>query len=169
MSDVEVAPNGPRQLRLMTYILGGLVSLILFVLMTLTFIDVVGRYFFNKPVQGAYEIIEIGLGIAVFAGLPLVTWDRAHVTVGLFDDLFRGLWLSLQRLFVNLVSAGALGLFTWRLWSQSQQLGQYGDATLYHKIPHAPVAMFMALCCAISLILVLVMTIQDLLAWRRQS
>ena len=29
------------------------------ILMFLVFVDVVGRYFFNKPIFGAYELVEV--------------------------------------------------------------------------------------------------------------
>jgi hypothetical protein len=53
--------------------LGGLASALLFFMMALTFVDVVGRYLFNTPVYGGFEMTEVALATLIFAGLPLVT------------------------------------------------------------------------------------------------
>ena len=66
-------------------ILGGLAATLLFLLMLLTLIDVVGRYGFNAPVNGSYEITELLLAAIIFSALPLVSAKDAHITVDLID------------------------------------------------------------------------------------
>ena len=56
---------------------GTVSSLTLFGLMALTCVDVVGRYFFNAPLDGATELTQIMLGIVVFAILPLVSFSSS--------------------------------------------------------------------------------------------
>ena len=53
--------------------LGAAASLLLLVMMLLTFADVLGRYVFNTPLRGAFEITELALLSLIFAGLPLVS------------------------------------------------------------------------------------------------
>ena len=38
----------------------------------LTCVDVVGRYFLNRPLTGAFELTEHAMGALVFSSLPLV-------------------------------------------------------------------------------------------------
>ena len=67
--------------------LGTIAAALMFCLMLLTCVDVVGRYFFNKPVTGGFELTEMLLAALIFAGLPLVTLRGDHITVDLFDPV----------------------------------------------------------------------------------
>jgi len=62
---------------------------LLVVLMFLGSFDVIGRYFFNKPIKGAYEVSEILLAGIVFFGLAYALAMGGHVTVDTFVALFR--------------------------------------------------------------------------------
>jgi len=54
------------------------------VLMLLGTSDVVGRYFFNSPIKGAFEISEILLAGTVFFGLAYTSSIQRHVQVDTF-------------------------------------------------------------------------------------
>ena len=56
--------------------LGLFAAIVLFLMMTITAVDVVGRYFFNKPLAGGFEITEIGLALLIYCALPLVSARR---------------------------------------------------------------------------------------------
>ena len=53
--------------------------------MMLTTADVVGRYIFNWPIRGAFEITELLLLTLIFAGLPLASRADEHVTLDFID------------------------------------------------------------------------------------
>ena len=55
--------------------------------MLLTYADVIGRYIFNWPLRGAFEITELLLLVLIFAGLPLVSRADEHVTLDFIDRL----------------------------------------------------------------------------------
>src|SRR6185369_15314253 len=76
-------------------VLGVAASAILFGMMVLTFFDVVGRYLFNRPLRGAFELTELGLVVLIFAGLPLVSHADEHVTMDFIDKLLGGRALDL--------------------------------------------------------------------------
>ena len=63
-------------------------AFILFALMVITLLDVVGRYFLNAPLAGAFELTRLAMGLLVFSALPLVTARERHIVVSLFDPLF---------------------------------------------------------------------------------
>src|SRR4029077_1450758 len=67
--------------------LGVIAAVLLFGLMVLTCVDVVGRYFLNRPVYGAFEITEMLLAALIFLGLPLVTLRNEHVNVDVLDPI----------------------------------------------------------------------------------
>jgi TRAP-type C4-dicarboxylate transport system permease small subunit len=123
--------------------LGIAASAILFCMMTLTFVDVVLRYVFNRPLRGAFEVTELMLLVLIFAGLPLVTHAGEHVTMDLIDR-----WLSarqrqaLGRL-MEAISAALMFVLTWLMWIKAQRIAAYGDTTDVLRILVGPFVYFM--------------------------
>ncbi len=56
--------RGPA--RVLEAILDGVAGTLLFIMMMVTTVDVVGRYFFHSPLHGAYEGNELLLGVLDF-------------------------------------------------------------------------------------------------------
>jgi len=50
-------------------------------MMFLMVIDVIGRYFFNHPIAGSYELIVYSMVLTVFLGLGYAQLQKAHVKV----------------------------------------------------------------------------------------
>src|SRR3990170_6620609 len=97
-------------------VLGIAASAILMAMMCLTFVDVVARYVFNRPIRGAFEVTELLLLVLIFAGLPLVSHADEHVTMDFIDRwLLARARLRLQRL-VHLVCAGVMAVMAWAGW-----------------------------------------------------
>lgn len=139
-----------------------LVSLDLFALMVLVSVDVVGRYLFGAPVSAGYELVQVMMGVLVFASLPLICERNDHIALGLVDHWFKG-WLNTVRLFVvNLTSTAVLAFMTWRMWVNSGKLAQHGDTTAVLDIPLAPVGYFMTALCALSVLVLLAHTARQL-------
>ncbi len=119
--------------------LAGFMALTLCAMMTLTFVDVVGRYFFAAPVAGGFEIVAFLLALVIFAGLALVTRDRQHITVGLFDGLFRGRVQRARELVVMAGSVVMVGFIAERMWSEAEFLRRNDMYAEYLDVPLAPV------------------------------
>lgn len=66
-------------------------SVVIFVMMVLTFIDVIGRYVFHSPIFGGSEIISALLALTIFSGLGVINARDEHITVELLDERFRRL------------------------------------------------------------------------------
>ena len=82
---------------------------LIFIMMMLTFADVVGRYLFTAPIFGAAEMIQFLLAMTIFGGLCLVNARDEHITVELFEiQLDR--WMSpvLRRIIIQLFSVGMM-------------------------------------------------------------
>jgi len=166
--DSDDTPGAARQ-RLITALrwsLGGLSALVLFTMMVVTVVDVVGRYFFNSPLPGAAELNEIGLGLLVFAALPLITARGGHVTIDLLSNLAdklgthkAALFQRVQEVCVHAVSAALLAIITWRLAFQTERMAGYGDSTSFLGIPLAPVGGFMTVCAGLAAVVALVLTV----------
>ena len=97
--------------RVMVYI----AAVALFGMMAVTVIDVIGRYFFNSPLMGAYELVGILLAMAGTWAMAYTQIQKGHIRV---DFVFRrfpkggqGILTSLAH-FVGLI---AFSVLTWRL------------------------------------------------------
>jgi TRAP-type transport system small permease protein len=123
--------------------LGMAASAILFCMMTLTFVDVVLRYLFNRPLRGGFEVTELMLLVLIFAGLPLVTHANEHVTMDLIDRwLTSGARNALRRL-MEAVSAALMFALTWFMWIKATRIAGYGDTTDVLRIAVGPFVYFM--------------------------
>lgn len=127
----------------MTRFLGGLAVVLLFAMMVLTFVDVVGRYFFDFPVPGGFEITEIMLASLVFAGIPLMTMTREHITVDLFDKFMPRAVEHIRTGLISLFCSVMMGTICVQLWNRGQDALEYGDTSAILLIPLAPMTFFM--------------------------
>ena len=117
---------------------------VMFALMALTCFDVAGRYFLKMPVPGGLELTEILMAVAIFAGLPLVTWRREHITVEIVN-LARPPWLpAVQQRAVDMIGTLCLVVATWQLWVRAGRAVAAGDVTAQLKMPVAPTITLMA-------------------------
>ena len=117
-------PGGGLPALLVRRLLGWMVALVLAFMMALTVVDVTGRFVFNRPIPGSFEVMEFCLAIVVFSALPLVTWDRRHITVSLFDSLFRGSGDRLRQGVIQLASLLGIGIVCWRMLDpRNRQMG----------------------------------------------
>ncbi len=122
------------------FALGAVAAAVLFAMMAVTAVDVVGRYFFNSPLQGGYEFTQLLMLSLVFAGLPTVTRRSDHVSVGLFNHLFRGTIGVVRDAIVALIVAVAAAYLAWRLYLLGGRFAGFGDVTATSRIPLAPFA-----------------------------
>ena len=65
-----------------------LAAIALLFMMCMTFADVNLRYWLGQPILGSNEITEFLLGTIVFAGLVIVSGERSHIVVTLFEPFF---------------------------------------------------------------------------------
>lgn len=123
---------------------------VLFMMMTLTFIDVAGRYIFNSPLPALAEVIAFMMAGLVFCVLPLVCFREGHVTIDLLDGMVPPRLKRPQGIFINLVAAGAVLFIAWRLWVKAEAHLEFGDATdeLYMDI--WPFSTGMAILCVLA-------------------
>ena len=123
----------------------------LFILMVMTFCDVILRSVFNAPIEAATELTRILMPILVFSVLPIVSTTNGHIAVDLTDGFFHRLHLSRARDVVIYVVSGIM-LF-WpvqRVWVLAERARDYGDVTEYLSIPTYLIGWFITLSVAIT-------------------
>jgi TRAP-type C4-dicarboxylate transport system permease small subunit len=125
-------------------LLGVAASAILFAMMVLTFVDVVARYVFSRPVRGAFEVTELMLLVLIFAGLPLVSYADEHATMDFIDRLLGPGGQRALQAAVHVLCAAMLFLLTWLVWRKADRIWGYRDATDVLRIVYGPFVYFMA-------------------------
>ncbi len=147
--------GGAGQLRSVDWIsriLEGAAALSLFSLMAMTCIDVVGRYFFNSPLDGATEITRLMMAVVVFSVLPVASWREEHISVDLLSNVFpKGLVNSRQAI-LSLIAAAALGGIAYRVWILAARAREYGDTTEFLGIPTYPIIYFISALSAVTML-----------------
>jgi len=124
-------------------VLGAAASAILMLMMCLTFVDVVARYVFNRPLRGAFEITELTLLVLIFAGLPLVTHAGEHVTMDLIDRFLGPRGRRFMGRLVEVICAALMFLLAWLMWIKAGRVAGYGDTTDVLRIAVGPFVYFM--------------------------
>lgn len=87
----------------------------LFIMMILTFVDVVGRYGFNKSIFGTSEMIEVLMVVVIFAGVAFVTASDQHIKVDIFAPWIDRVAPNLQRWIVHVFSLVIYAALTYEL------------------------------------------------------
>ncbi len=136
-------------------------ALDLMLLMLLVAADVTGRYLFNKPISGGYELVQLLMGVLVFSALPVISRTNEHITIGLFDPYFKGAADRIRRVFVHLFSAAVLSFLAWRLATHAGKLAANGDTTPVLALPLAPIGWFMTVMAGLSVLSLLVLVFRS--------
>ena len=127
----------------------------LFVMMTITAVDVVGRYLFGIPVPGGFEIVQYLMALVVFASLPLTTAADSHLAVTLIPPRETGRFGYLHRIAIRAISALALAVIAWRMGDQAFLLDRAQQISGFLQLPLGPIAWAMAGLAAVAFVLML--------------
>lgn len=123
---------------------GLLLITLLALMVALTFADVIGRRLFNTPVFGAHDITEHLMALIIFAGLPLLTARRGHLSVDLFDRwLLQPGWRAWHKAVDGLIAA-VLGLIAWEYALAVGEAQAINEVSSALTIPRAWMYAFMA-------------------------
>src|SRR5262245_35692307 len=126
-------------------------------LMLITCVDVIGRYFFNHPLWGGFELTEMLLAALIFAGLPLVTLRNEHVVVDLFDPLTPDWLFRIQHTAACAIGSVCTGYLAWRLWLRAEHMHRAGETTAQLKIKLAWLTYSMSVLMALTAIALLIL------------
>ena len=142
-------------------VLGSAAALMLVAMTLLTTVDVVGRYFLNRPLTGAFELTELAMGALVFLSLPLVTLRREHVTVDLLEGAVPRAWRHAQKALLDLTAAACLAVIAWQLWLKAGHMAGAGETTATLQIAVYPLVYVMAALASVTVAVMLVMAWGD--------
>ena len=120
-------------------------ALFLFLLMAMTFADVVLRSVFNNPIESATELTRLFMAIIVFSALPMVSWKGDNIIVDLLDPWFSQRLALIRDSLVEIICALVLIWPAYRVWQLAERSRQYGDVTEYLQLPQFYIGWFISI------------------------
>jgi TRAP-type C4-dicarboxylate transport system permease small subunit len=146
-----------------------IVAVVIFLMMAITFVDVIGRYVFSLPIPGGFEIIEFLMPLSIFSGLPIITRRRTHIVVSIMDGLFAGHAGKVRQLLVDIGCFVVVAFIAWRLWSQGIGLAEAQKESGFLEWPIAPAAYAISVLSVLTCIVLIVMIIEDIRGFSRRE
>lgn len=111
---------------------------VLVLLMLLTTADVAGRYLFNAPLNGVFDLTHFAVLTMTFLSFAYCGYRGAHVAIEL---LYNKLGLATRRVLIRIINLAGCVLFVviaWRAIVQSVDVRDFGEASQLLTIPFYP-------------------------------
>ena len=110
-------------------------GILLIGIVAMTGISVLGRYLFNAPIPGDYEITELVCAVAVFMFFPYCYMRKANIVVEFFTERMRKRFKTALETVHSFLFALVAILITWRLFIGGIHKLEDGETTLFLGIP----------------------------------
>lgn len=124
-------------------------GVVLLALMLLTTADVAGRYFFNAPLNGVFDLTHFAVSIMTFLGLSYCGYRGGHVVIELLYEKLPMVARGVLNRVINLVGCVLFGVIAWRTAVQSIDVRDMGEASQLMEIPFFPLYWLVAFGCAL--------------------
>jgi TRAP-type C4-dicarboxylate transport system permease small subunit len=131
-------------------VLGGI---LLLAVASLVVVSVIGRRFFDAPVSGDFELVQLGTAIAVFSFLPYCQARRGNIFVDTFTTGLSSRANAALDAFWDLVYAGMMGLLAGCLTTGTFEHWRSQQTTMLLQIIIWPA---LAVCAALTALLAIV-------------
>ena len=122
---------------------------VLLVLMLLTTADVAGRYLFNAPITGVFEVTEFSMACLVFFSLAHTQSRKGHVAVDIFVSLLPPKGQRIIDIITKVLSFIVLLLITWQSIERGFELKEFKETSATLQIPVYPFLFLVAFGCLI--------------------
>jgi TRAP-type C4-dicarboxylate transport system permease small subunit len=121
-------------------------SAALVLMMVLSCADIFGRYIFNHPITGAYDIVGLSGAVLTAFAMPYTMLKKGHVAVELLiQSLSRGTRLVIET-FTHLLGISLFLVLVWQAILLSRDMKAAGEVTPTLLLPFYPIVDCMALC-----------------------
>jgi TRAP-type transport system small permease protein len=124
---------------------GGVGAGVLVLMMFLSAMDVLLRYFFNQPISGAMELTQYMMLIVVVSGLAYCTVDKAHIRVEVLIERCPQKMRTLLYTVTSLLTLGLFLLMAKQALLYAKMLFESGLTSPVLFIPAYPFAIVLAL------------------------
>ncbi|MCL1827858.1 MAG: TRAP transporter small permease [Oscillospiraceae bacterium] len=137
----------------------------LFLIAFLSFCDVIGRYFFNSPIRGAQELVELSMSVFVYMGIGMATRRRRLINVPVILEKMPIAAGYFFKTYAGLICCGISVLLCRQLGlSAINYYGELSSATQTFKIPLWPFYTTASVCCGLMALEMLARCIKDIAA-----
>lgn len=119
-------------------IMAYMAACILFLLAGLTFCDVVGRRFFDSPVTGTIEIVELGMAMAAFFAMPRAFLTNSHVSAEFIGHFAVGTTGAVLAFFRGCLMVGIVGTMAYATTLKAIELVHDNRVTIELEMPFYP-------------------------------
>lgn len=114
------------------------------IMMLTIFVNVVMRYVFRSPPRGAFEIVEITMGLMVFFALPLMIRQSGNIRVTILFDRLPEAARRYAAFATELLGACICGFIAWRMWLYGERILRFGEVTMELRVPRGAIAQSMS-------------------------
>jgi TRAP-type C4-dicarboxylate transport system permease small subunit len=138
--------QGSVMLKISSY-MSVIAAIVLGFMMLNTVGDVVGRYFFLKPIEGTYELVGISLVIAGSLGLGFCQLNKANIRISVICDLLSSRTQNIIYVVAYLICAAASGGIAWQGWLRGWDYiyKELGGTTVTLGLPYWPFMLLLSI------------------------
>jgi TRAP-type C4-dicarboxylate transport system permease small subunit len=138
-----------RKLRVAGTLMSYIGSVALFVMMAITVADVIGRYVFNSPILGVFELTEFLVLILIFSFIAYTQAGNGHISVDFMVKLFPRRFRLFTEMFNHSICLILMGAIGWFSFLRAMELKRVGETSLNLAIPDYPFVFFLVLGCLV--------------------
>ena len=131
-------------------------GLSIFALMLVGVVHVLGRKFFDMPIFGYIDIVEIMMVFMVFLAIAFTERLGGHIRMELFVGMLRGRWLAVFELVGVVLGLAVVGVLLVYSWDHAMRAFYLGDSTIDAQIPLWPSKLIVPISLAILFVRLLV-------------
>jgi TRAP-type C4-dicarboxylate transport system permease small subunit len=113
---------------------GWLAGISLAAMMLVTVADVVLRAFFNQPIRGTFEIVELLLACTFFLALPAAFLRDEHIVVDVIDAAAPR-WVPVLKRLSLALGVALMAAMAWQGWIAARDAVAFHDVTSDLALP----------------------------------
>jgi C4-dicarboxylate transporter, DctQ subunit len=113
-------------------------GLSIFALMLIGVVHVLGRKFFDMPIFGYIDIVEVMMAFMVFLAISYTERLGGHIRMELFVSMLHGRWLAVFELVGVVLGLVIVGILLVYSWDHAMRAYYLGDSTIDAQIPLWP-------------------------------
>ncbi len=110
-------------------------GLLLLAVVAVNAASLAGNILFAQPIAGDFEIVEVGVAVAVFAFLPYCQVTGANVTADIFTAGASRAWQSVFAVIAGTIALGFGCLLLWRMSLGLVDYVRYEEVTTIYQFP----------------------------------
>jgi TRAP-type C4-dicarboxylate transport system permease small subunit len=133
-------------------------------MVVLTVADVFGRYFFNSPITGTYELVGLLLVCAGTWGWAYCQLKKKHISISIVTEHLRGRAQAILACFGHLIGLVGFSLLCWRVFLLAWKyiFMARGGITLTLGIPFFPFMLMLAIAAGLIALILLIDLVKSL-------